>query len=249
MQASGSISRQGSILKVEDKAYDMEAMRQLFNGLNNDRTSRFLANKVFQVAKELGLSIHFSDTLGGTRVGAYSGKDITLSRHYFEHSLNSGKKAEIILHELIHAVTSYALGTDDNALSKPLLEFKRNLNQLFLELRHNPALREEYGVTNVKDFIAELANPIFRQKIQSIDNGRRKSFWQRIVDAFKRLFGIQSSSPYYTRMINTLDKDLSNIEREIYFLSQICYLCTATSPSPTIASRHDWALSHMLDIR
>ena len=125
--------------------------------------------------------------------GAYGNNSIVLSKFYFENSLNNGNKASIILHEVIHALTSYALSDEVTDKPKELQEFKAEVEQLFKELQHNPTLNGEYGITNVNDFIAELANPIFRQKIQAIDNGRKQSFWQRIVDAFKKLLGIHSS--------------------------------------------------------
>lgn len=119
---------------------------------------------------------------------------------------------------MIHAVTTYAMSdkVDAESLFKPLQEFRNEIHQLFKELQYNPSLKDERGVLNEREFVAELTNPIFRQKIQAIDNGRRQSFWQRIVDAVKNLLGIHSSSPYYTRMMNTLDKAINAFDVKTY---------------------------------
>ena len=209
-------TRTGNLQLKDNQAYTIDNLRSIFDRFNTDRTFKPLADKVFKTANDLGISVFFNDSLPMGKSGAYGNNSIVLSKFYFENSLNNGNKASIILHEVIHALTSYALSDEVTDKPKELQEFKAEVEQLFKELQHNPTLNGEYGITNVNDFIAELANPIFRQKIQAIDNGRKQSFWQRIVDAFKKLLGIHSSSPYYTRMMNTLDKALNAFDVKTY---------------------------------
>lgn len=217
-EAKGSFEAPTIPLEVEEgKEYTLETAQNLFEKFNKDRTAKPLADKVFKIAKDLGIKIYFDNTLSDGKVGAYhDNNSITFSKAYFERGTDNERKAEVILHEVIHALTNYALMSDSNTLSKPLQEFRNDIEQLFKELQYNPMLKGEYGVSNIRDFVAELANPIFRQKIQAIDNKKQQSFWQRIVDAFKKLLGIHSSSPYYTRMMNTLDKALNAFDVKTY---------------------------------
>lgn len=213
----GSFSARKLNLNIEDKKeYGIDKIEEMFNTLSTDRTSKFLADKVLKVAKDLGIKVVFSNSLSIGGTGAFSNNTIYLSKNFYEYGSNKDKKASTLLHEMIHAISTYALETEDEKLSKPLQEFKQEVKQLFLELRNNSALKNERGTLNEKEFIAELANPIFRQKIQAIDNNRKQSFWQRIVDAFKKLLGIHSSSPYYTRMMNTLDEALNAFDVKTY---------------------------------
>lgn len=217
-EAKGSFETPVIPLEVEEgKEYTLETAQNLFEKFNKDRTSKPLANKVFKTAKDLGIKIYFNNILSDGNVGAYhDNNSITFYKAYFERGTDNDKKAEVILHEVIHALTNYALSDDITDKPKALQDFKSDIEQLFKELQYNPMLKGEYGVSNIRDFVAELANPIFRQKIQAIDNNRKQSFWQRIIDAFKKLLGIHSSSPYYTRMMNTLDKALNAFDVKTY---------------------------------
>lgn len=211
-------SKENNTLDIDSsRAYTIDKIHELFNNFNADRTATPLANRAFKILKNLGLKVYFENQLPIGKVGAYIGNNtIILSKDYFENGSDNNKKAEVLLHETIHALTSYALSDDAKGKPKPLQDFKKDLEQIFKELQYNPTLKGEYGVNNIRDFVAELANPIFRQKIQAIDNDRKQSFWQRIIDAFKKLLGIHSSSPYYTRMMNTLDKALNAFDVKTY---------------------------------
>ena len=217
-EAKGSFEAPIIPLEVEEgKEYTLDTAQNLFEKFNKDRTSKPLADKVFKIAKDLGIKIYFNNVLSDGNVGAYhDNNSITFYKAYFERGTDNDKKAEVILHEVIHALTTYALSDDVTDKPKALQDFKNDMAQLFKELQYNPMLKGEYGVNNIRDFVAELANPIFRQKVQAIDNNRKQSFWQRIVDAFKKLLGIHSSSPYYTRMMNTLDRALNAFDVKTY---------------------------------
>lgn len=217
-EAKGSFEAPIIPLEVEEgKEYTLDTAQNLFEKFNKDRTSKPLADKVFKIAKDLGIKIYFNNVLSDGNVGAYhDNNSITFYKAYFERGTDNDKKAEVILHEVIHALTTYALSDDVTDKPKALQDFKNDMEQLFKELQYNPMLKGEYGVNNIRDFVAELANPIFRQKIQAIDNNRKQSFWQRIVDAFKKLLGIHFSSPYYTRMMNTLDRALNAFDVKTY---------------------------------
>ena len=206
-------------LEVEEgKEYTLETAQNLFEKFNKDRTAKPLADKVFKIADTIGIKVVFSNSLKDGNIGAFGHNTIILNKDFYENSNSNDKKAATILHELIHAITTYAISDKVNAesLSKPLQEFRKDIHQLFTELQYNPALKDERGVLNEREFIAELSNPIFRQKIQAIDNNRKESFWQRVVNAIKKLLGIHSSSPYYTRMVNTLDKAINAFDVKTY---------------------------------
>ena len=204
-------------LNVESNTvYGIDKIEELLNKFNSNEVSKQLTNKVLNIAKELGIKVVFTNSLPVGNTGAFTKNTIYLSKNYYENSNNNTKKASTMLHEMIHAISTYALKTEDSKLSKPLQDFKKELRQLFSKLKNNPALKGERGITNEREFIAELANPIFREKLQSIDKDKKKSLWQRIIDTFKKLFGIQSSDPYYTRMMNTLDKAINAFDAKTY---------------------------------
>lgn len=219
IQKKGYLEARKEGINTEDnKEYGVDKAKELFNKFNADRTSLPLADKIFKLADTIGIKVVFSNGLKDGNMGAFGHNTIILNKDFYENSNSNDKKAATILHELIHAITTYAISdkVDVESLSKPLQEFRKDIHQLFTELQYNPALKDERGVLNEREFIAELSNPIFRQKIQAIDNNRKEFFWQRVVNAIKKLLGIHSSSPYYIRMMNTLDKAINAFDIKTY---------------------------------
>lgn len=207
-------------LKANEE-YSIDKVEELFNRFNTDRTSKHFADKLFQLARQIGLKVYFSDDMG--MIGGMEGHGtVTYNRLYLEGTVQTERKPSVLLHELIHAVTMYAFngriaGTEDNVFtnSKQVQQFLKEINDVYDAVKFNPALQGEYGIKSVAEFVAELFNPVFVQKLQSIDaNKAKKSVWQRILDAFKSLFGLHPSSTYYQRSMNALDKALRGFDEK-----------------------------------
>lgn len=223
MDSLGSM-RDVKTLKLDIKknqSYGIDKVRQLYNKFNTDRTSADLANRVFTIAKDLGITVSFNENLSFGKVGRYiNDNTITYKKSFLERDIMNDKKAPILLHEVLHAITMYALSDKTKNWAKPetLQEFKTEMNSLYQDLKNNPILKGERGITDVKEFVAELGNPVFRTKIQEIDkqNKTKKSFWNRVLDAFKSLLGLHTSNTYYQRSMNALEKALDAFDIDTY---------------------------------
>lgn len=205
----------------ENQTYTISKVQELYNRFNDDRTSKALADKVFSIAKDLGIEVSFNETLPFGTMGRYTNSNtITYKKSFLERDIMTSKKASIILHEVLHSVSMYALSNKTENWKRPeaLQEFHTEINSLYQDLKNNPLLKGERGVVDVFEFVAELANPVFRGKIQEIDkqNKANKSFWSRILDAFKSLFGLHTSDTYYQRSMNALDKALNAFDIDTY---------------------------------
>ena len=211
-------------LSLEDnKSYGIGKILELYNRFNKDRTSKDLADKVFDIAKQLNLNITFNDTFTEGKLGRYVNENkVTYRKSFFENDALNNLKAPVILHELLHAVSMYALSDDiaERELSKPLQKFKIEMNSLYQDLKNHPLLKDELGITSVNEFVAELSNPVFRDKLQEIDKQNKskevKSFWSRVLDAFKHLLGLHVTNSYYERSMNALDKALDAFDIDTY---------------------------------
>lgn len=204
-----------------NQTYTISKVQELYNRFNDDRTSKALADKVFSIAKDLGIEVSFNETLPFGIVGRYTDSNsLIFKKSFFEDNTLTNKKAPIILHELLHALSMYALSNKTENWKRPevLQEFHTEINSLYQDLKNNPLLKGERGVVDVFEFVAELANPIFRSKIQEIDKQTKanKSFWSRILDAFKSLLGLHTSDTYYQRSMNALDKALNAFDIDTY---------------------------------
>ena len=205
----------------ENQTYTISKVQELYNRFNDDRTSKALADKVFSIAKDLGIEVSFNETLPFGTMGRYTNSNtITYKKSFLERDIMTSKKASIILHEVLHSLSMYALSKSTKNWKRPetLQEFRTEINSLYQDLKNNPLLKDERGVVDIFEFVAELANPVFRTKIQEIDkqNKANKSFWSRILDAFKSLLGLHTSDTYYQRSINALDKALNAFDIDTY---------------------------------
>ena len=198
------------------ETYTLDKVQELYDRFNTDRRSKQLAEKVFNIAKDLGLKITFDESLPFNNFGRYTNNNtIVFKKSFFERDWMNNLKAPILLHEVIHSLTMYALSNQTKRWKKPeqIENFVTEMNSIFQDVRGHEALKGERGVTDLKEFVAELANPIFRQKLQSID---KKSIWQRILDAVKNFFGIETKSTYYNRAMNALDEALNAFDLDMY---------------------------------
>ena len=201
----------------DSEVYSIDKVEELFNRFNTDRTSRHLAEKVFKIAKDLGLNISFNESLPFGNLGRYtSNNTITYKKSFFERDWMNSLKAPILLHEVLHSLTMYALSEQTKRWEKPeaIEKFATEMNSIFQDVRNHEILKGERGVMSLREFVAELANPVFRQKLQSID--AKRNFWQRILDTFKNWLGITPDSRYYNRAMNALDKALNAFDLDTY---------------------------------
>lgn len=202
--------------EFEDKAYDLNKAESLFNKYNTDRTSKYFADKVFSIAKMTGMTVLFNESLPATTLGrAQNNNTITFNKTFFESNANDADKARVILHEVLHQMTMYALSeqTRDWGNSKQLETFRREVNSLFQDVRNREELQGERGVRDIYEFMAELANPVFREKLRNMDQG---NFWQRMLHTIMDFFGFKQDSRYYTRAFNALDNALNAFDIEAY---------------------------------
>ncbi len=205
----------------ESQTYTLDKVQELYHRFNEDRTSKVLADKVFDIAKDLGLEVTFGETLPFGTIGKYTNNNtIIYKKSFLERDMMNNMKAPIILHEVLHALSMYALSnqTKNWKRSEDLEKFRTEMNSLYQDLKTNPILKSERGIVDVFEFVAEFGNPVFRSKIQEIDkqNKDKKSFWSRVLDAFKTLLGLHTSNTYYQRSMNALEKALDAFDIDTY---------------------------------
>ncbi len=205
----------------ENQTYTLDKVQELYQRFNEDRTSKMLADKVFGIAKDLGFEVTFGETLPFGTIGKYTNNNtIIYKKSFLERDKMNSMKAPILLHEVLHALSMYALSnqTKNWKRSEDLEKFRTEMNSLYQDLKINPILKSERGIVDVFEFVAELGNPVFRSKIQEIDkqNKANKSFWSRVLDAFKTLLGLHTSNTYYQRSMNALEKALDSFDIDTY---------------------------------
>ena len=192
---------------------------ELFNELNDNEELTALADKVFGLVENIEDIIIRSNADGkGKYSGASLADKIQFNTHYFlDSKIPEGRKAQTILHEAIHTVTQYALNVE--VWSKGMLNVMNSdfemrcysyvdtLKAVLGELRKDANFSGEYGITNIHEMMAELANPRFREKL------KKKSLLQRIVDGIKALLGIDKGSNAFKTLNGVLYDMIDNYNR------------------------------------
>lgn len=187
---------------------------ELFDLYNSDKELAELYDRIKERAKEVGLSYSFSDNMEDSTYGKYSPYDnhIELNAHLLYSSiLPQQDKAASIAHEIIHAVTQYAIRIKENRnkgiaprvnISQELLDAAQILIDVYEKaVRDNPELKHAkynserreysdyifYGTESVHEMVSELSNPEFRDKLKKVKYDDR-SIWRVIWDAIKSIF-------------------------------------------------------------
>lgn len=196
------------------KDYTIDKLIELFDKTSTDKEQQELAKKVFSVAKKLNFKVQFLlDNLGFLVAGVQNFDTLQIAR-VTTLERNKERLASVLLHETIHGVTTYAIQAYKNKeLTNPkLIEAVEELINVYEAILNNEELKNEYGLTNIEELIAELPNPVFRNKLKKIN------IWDRLKNAIKKIFFFfeEEDVTAYTVLSDALDKFLDNYDVDLW---------------------------------
>lgn len=226
---NGSWKKQFAVPLSESKELSIEDVNALFESLNGDKAVGELFEKVYAVAKTLGLKIKISDQLSTAAGNAGNDGIVKYAASLFYLSHSDQERANTLLHELIHTCTMYATGLHAkrnnggvltslyDGLPQEIKDACAELEEIYNNIKNDKRVAGEYGITSVNEMVAELSNPVFREKMKEI------SLWGKIVGAIKRLFGFEAFAPEGSEVSNALAeaervlvKMLDNFDKSTY---------------------------------
>ena len=225
----GSWKNQFAVTLSESKELGIEEVKALFESLNGDKAVGELFDKVYAVAKTLGLKIKISDQLSTAQGNAGNDGIVKYAASLFYLPFPDQERASTLLHELIHTCTMYATGLHANrnnnrgltslydGLPQQIKDACAELEEIYNNIKNDKRVAGEYGIKSVNEMVAELSNPVFREKMKEI------SLWGKIVGAIKRLFGFEALAPEDSEVSNALAeaervlvKMLDNFDKPTY---------------------------------
>lgn len=213
----------------------LKQMKDAFEGLSHgDVTLEDLSKKVFEaVGKIEGLRFYTKQGMNPSEVAYYSPRENAIAIN--EDTWNSLRwsdsfKAQTVVHEMIHAVTSYyihayelgaSFSEEINQACQDILEVYKAISTdegFRAGLRQRSDVRDnaEYGLTSATEMIAELANPLFRAQLKV------KKLWRQLVNGIKKLLGINpelgdaTETTALETLESALDTLLSNYDPDAY---------------------------------
>lgn len=193
-------------LKVKESEVTLNEVKSLFNSINGNNEIKPLADKVFATAEKLGVNIRFTNQpFDPYAEGDNYGDMVEYNTAFFNSDrYTDQQKATTVLHELIHVCTSYYVNNN------PESEAVKKLNKIYEQIKTDSAFKGQYGLTSVKEMVAELSNPKFNALLKA------KNLWQEIVDAIAKLFGYTRGTTAYDNAMQILDGILDSTDVATY---------------------------------
>lgn len=158
------------VFALSDKS-DSCVIKAFFKNHNSDRLSNKIFDKTFAVAQNRNVKVVFVVDKGGAKYLPSENLIKMLS-----NDLPKAQNAMLLLHALIHSVSVQALRDFESAnlCAKNALNIIAEIQDLYqITKAHEMTLkvwcnRKCYGLMNLKEFLADLANPLFRDSLAKI---------------------------------------------------------------------------------
>ena len=222
-----------NLAEKDAKSYDMTyaQARDLFYKGNPTQIQAELFEKVIPIAQKLGVNIRSAVRFRYENAGSDFTKNIAgmyrtnPNAATLKKGISQEIKHEVLLHELIHSVTSRAIYAYDrkqlDLLTTPQQNAIKNIKEIYTELfskRDELGLKRwqdkentgNYGLKNEHEMLAELANPSFVEKLKNI------GIFEKLVDniikiivSAKEIFGLKKTNAY-VRLKDELENIIAN---------------------------------------
>ena len=176
---------------VQGKSYSFLELKKIFN---NDK---LFDNEIYQQLNTILQSSNLSFKFGSLNKGK-----LTINAYYNSNNnsinidtlvLQTFDFKRILLHEIIHAATFINLG-ENAILTATQKTALNNLNNLILELKKDRDFFAQYGLTNVNELLAELANEQFVDKLKKKTFSDNQSFFEKIISEIVKLLGLKTTA-------------------------------------------------------
>lgn len=182
----------GNTKKVFDLSNkdDMQELKAFFHTHSTDtQEAKELFNRVLEQAQHFKIKVNFTNDLPRGASGEYD-------KYYLVKILDDYRpeyKAQTLFHELIHSVTTNAImlvnvrtHLDKTTLLHPKqIEAVNTITTIYKDIKTKfpkfSAVSRNYGMKNEFEFVAELANPEFRDKLKKLN------VFEKIVDAITKI--------------------------------------------------------------
>ncbi|MBP5788933.1 MAG: hypothetical protein J6W29_01685, partial [Neisseriaceae bacterium] len=235
----GSIEERAEINLTYDinTEYGKQKIRELFYNSKHDEAQAELFEKVFAMAQKLNVEVRhalrnphktFSQRNATTMVlGWYQMKENS-ARVKHGGNIKVEEKGEVLLHELVHSVTSRAIFLKEQGHTELLnpaqvkaIEEIEKIYQAVLDKAEELGFEKfqkitkdgvetyqgDYGLQNAHEFIAELANPVFREKLKQV------AMFDDTVKAITEVAtGVEKTETAYDRLTAALYQIMDNYE-------------------------------------
>lgn len=135
--------------------------------------------------KQTGITYEIVDNLPGGEAAHYDRVDkvirINKNANFRNESRSTTPEVQIIVHEMLHTVTEHAIRNDSR--------IRKSFTDLYQKTKKALGKdAQDYGLSDVYEFVAELSNAQFVEKLKSIQYNRKQTLFEKIKQAIKKIY-------------------------------------------------------------
>lgn len=135
--------------------------------------------------KQTWITYEIVDNLPGGEAAHYDRADkvirINKNARFRNESKSQTPEVQTIVHEMLHAVTEHAIHNDSR--------IRKSFTDLYQKTKKALGKdAQDYGLSDVYEFVAELSNAQFVEKLKSIQYNRKQTLFEKIKQAIKKIY-------------------------------------------------------------
>lgn len=182
----GASSRLSNIPSKGDISTLQQYLKSYRSGVSSTALKLVMAavNRYFD-DKQTGITYEIVDNLPGGEAAHYDRVDkvirINKNANFRNESKSTTPEVQTIVHEMLHAVTEHAISNDSR--------IRKSFTDLYQKTKKALGKdAQDYGLSDVYEFVAELSNAQFVEKLKSIQYNRKQTLFEKIKQAIKKIY-------------------------------------------------------------
>lgn len=182
----GASSRLSNIPSKGDISTLQQYLKSHRNGVSSTALKLVMAavNRYFD-DKQTEITYEIVDNLPGGEAAHYDRADkvirINKNARFRNESKSQNPEVQTIVHEMLHAITQNAIHNDSRV--------RKSFTDLYQKTKKALGKdAQDYGLSDVYEFVAELSNAQFVEKLKSVQYNRKQTLFEKIKQAIKKIY-------------------------------------------------------------
>ena len=213
------VNAKGTNYKLSAREYSLQEIADIYKRAKLGSEYDILFDRLYNFCENAGIKFYVVPEIlneeGKRKTGVSRGDQIKFSQNRFKNTNMPDKvKSNVILHEMLHAATVYAMRSYNTAikggttadLPKHIYKSCKEIYRVYAAIKNDQLFAGDYGVKNAREMVAMLIDPEFTKKLKAT----YPSVWHKLLDAICQILGINKSFTNYDKLTKAVDEILSH---------------------------------------
>lgn len=210
---------EGMSYEVSVKDYTLKEVANMYHLGNLGAEYDALFDKVYAVCENMGITFDVVPIIrndqGKEVPGVNTGDRVSFNfRSFNSTKVDNEYKSKVILHEMLHAATKYAInayarkrkGDATVKIPKDIYESCVQIDWVYNAIKDKPVFKKKYGLKNRSEMVAELSNPEFVDLLKET----YPSLWHKLLDTICEMIGINKHFTNYDKLKKAVDEIIAH---------------------------------------